>query len=372
MALKQLFDHALDKVNGAKAVRYALAQINHDIPTQIIAVGKAASAMASGAWQYYKISIPTLLVSKYNHIDKDWFVAPKVTCIESAHPIPDENSLKAGEAILNTVKSLNEKDTLLLLVSGGASALAEHLRAGVDLQQLEQLNQDMLASGADIEAINQQRSELSLIKAGQLLTHFNGLSVDVLAISDVPEDNIAVIGSGIGSIQQVTKTNANTQIVGSNAMARQAIVNAAKFEHFTVRANQNNLFGPIEQVANDIAEQLINGQSGIYVFGGEPNIKLPAKPGIGGRAQSLALMLALAIKDHGNIEILVAGTDGSDGPTDATGAIVSADTVKDAEKEAQSAIDKANAYEFLVKRDALLYTGPTGTNVMDVVIAKVS
>lgn len=373
MALKQLFDHAVDSVCGASAVQNALAQINHCNPAQIIAVGKAASAMASGAWQHYKTSIPTLIISKYQHIDSDWYDCSKATCIEAGHPLPDHNSLRGGFHLLDCVSRVPNDASLLLLVSGGASALVEHLVPGADLTLLVDTNKKLLASGADIATVNAKRKALSLIKNGRLLSYFNGHLVDVLAISDVPEDDINVIGSGIASTWLVKKAHTHVQIIACNRLARDAIEEQAIAFELTVQCNRAALFGEIEQVAKDIAFELIEGQknakTGIYIYGGEPTLILPDKHGIGGRAQHLALLLAMHIKDCEDIEILVAGTDGSDGPTDATGAIVNCASVTGKEQQALNALEIANSHEFLTEQAALLKTGPTGTNVMDILIA---
>ena len=114
-----------------------------------------------------------------------------------------------------------------------------------------------------------------------------------------------------------------------------------------------------------------SGKGGIYIYGGEPTFTLPANHGVGGRAQHLALLLALYIKTFDDIEILVAGTDGSDGPTDATGAMVDSKTILGKELQAKEAIENANSYEFLAAQSALLKIGPTGTNVADILIALV-
>lgn len=375
MALKQLFDHAIDSVCGSIRVQQVLEETNHSHPTQIVAIGKAASAMASGAWLYYKTAIPTLIISKYHHIDCDWFHCKKTTCIESGHPLPDENSLRAGSLLVNTVASMPEDGRLLMLVSGGASALAEHLMPDVGLDTLAKLNEQLLKSGEDIESINAQRKALSLIKNGRLLSYFKGRLVDVLAIADVPHDDINVIGSGVASTWLVKKADAHVQIIANNTLACQAAKSQATALGYPVYCDESRLYGQVEQVARTIADELIaareSGKGGIYIYGGEPTFTLPANHGVGGRAQHLALLIALYIKAHDDIEILVAGTDGSDGPTDATGAMVDSKTVLGKAQQAKKAIENANSYEFLAAQSALLKTGPTGTNVADILIALV-
>ena len=274
-----------------------------------------------------------------------------------------------------TVANMPEDGRLLMLVSGGASALAEHLMPDVGLDTLAKFNEQLLKSGEDIESINTKRKALSLIKNGRLLSYFKGSLVDVLAISDVPQDDINVIGSGVASTWLVKKADAHVQIIANNTLACQAAKLQATALGYPVYCDESRLYGQIEQVAQSIADELIaaseSGKGGIYIYGGEPTFTLPANHGIGGRAQHLALLLALYIKAHDDIEILVAGTDGSDGPTDATGAMVDSKTVLGKELQAKEAIENANSYEFLAAQSVLLKTGPTGTNVADILIALV-
>jgi hydroxypyruvate reductase len=256
---------------------------------------------------------------------------------------------------------------LLMLVSGGASALAEALPEGMVLEELQAKSDEWIRNGLNIAQINANRKKLSQIKGGKLLQQFKGAAVTVLAISDVEGDSIETIGSGIGSAR-LCPLPAQTRIIASNAIAREAAVATADALGLPLRINRESLYADVFELAPEIAAELSQGEPGVYFWGGEPTIMLPENPGQGGRNQSLALALAQEIRGHENITILVAGTDGTDGPTDAAGGMVDGFTADDP-TQLQSALERADAGPYLARRDALFTTGPTRTNVMDLVIA---
>ena len=369
--LIEIFEASVQQVAGFNACYQHVKQetfFNDGFqPDLILAVGKAASGMCAGALSGLQQPCPALVVTKYQHTDPQVLNFENVKVIESAHPVPDENSLLAGAALIEAAASLSDDSQLLLLVSGGASALAESLPAETSLEQWQQLTDQMLSRGYNIGQINSIRKETSLIKDGKLLTHFKGKQVKVLAISDVEGDSISVIGSGIGDTE---RANCTTQIdlIATNAIAREAAAAHAQTLGYKVLTNTENMYQDVYEVAAQIAEQLLSAKPGAYIFGGEPTVVLPENPGSGGRNQSLALALAIAAKGRDDIHILVAGTDGSDGPTDAAGGIINGNTVEDTER-AQHFLDRADAGTFLRQQQAIYITGPTNTNVMDLVIA---
>ena len=365
--LISLFDGAIEAVSGKQAVINALGQHDDFKPTQIVAIGKAASAMASGALQQLR-PVKTLVITKYGH-GKAELDLNHVSTLEAAHPIPDKNSLLAGKQLLQTVNALDKNDCLLLLVSGGASAVAECLPQDVSLAQWQTLTKDMIASGKTIAQINQKRKAVSLIKDGKLLQDYKGRQVLVLLISDVQGDDIGTIGSGIGDCKRV-KAACETRFIATNKIARQAVVDSAKRAGHEVIVNEESLYDDVYRVSQRIGSLLLEGKKGLYVFGGEPTIKLPANPGNGGRNQSLALALAGEIAGRDNITIMVAGTDGTDGPTDAAGAVVDGSTFKHL-SDARLALEQANAGDYLRRSGDIFISGPTGTNVMDLVIGLV-
>lgn len=357
-SLIQLWQTGVRVVRGEEAVAASLTTDQIAPPNQILAVGKAATAMARAALRLYP-GTPCLIVTKYGHADA---APPGATVIESAHPVPDENSLAAGQACLDTIRACPDGSHLLVLVSGGASALAESLPTGVSLEDLATETQRLLASGADIHAINARRKEISQIKGGKLLAQCAARQVTTLAISDVEGDALSVIGSGIGDAPPQARFAFDARIIASNARARAAIEAAA--DHVIV-SNTETLYDDVNTLAPRMGQTLREGPPGLYICGGEPTVVLPPDPGQGGRNMALGLALAHEIEGQ-PIALLVAGTDGTDGPTDAAGAYVTGQTWQ---PDAASALAAANAYPWLDRHGALFKSGPTGTNVMDLALA---
>ncbi|WP_299982169.1 glycerate kinase [uncultured Ruegeria sp.] len=358
--VQEIWRKGVSAVDGYRATMEAVQSIEQ--PDQILAVGKAAGAMARAAAEHFE-TVPTLVVTKDGHGDG---LPSHVAVIEASHPVPDARSLAGGQALREAVENMEPDGRLLLMVSGGASALAEDLVPGKTLDDLAILNQRLLGSGLDIGAMNAERRKLSRIKAGGLLSRFPGRAVSVLAISDVPGDDLGVIGSGIGSLPETSKFAASTSIIASNAHARSAAASAAIQAGYQVLANEEALHDDYLTVASEIGRRLRDMPRGVMVFGGEPTVVLPERPGRGGRNQALALALAREIAGQPGLTVIVGGTDGTDGPTDAAGAIVNGETWSE---EALAYLDNADSGSFLDKARALLITGPTGTNVMDLLIA---
>ena len=360
--LTQLFDTGVAAVRGDAAVSRALAEEGIALPDQIIAVGKAATAMASAAHRMYP-DTPLLIVTKYGHAAD---APPTAEVIEAAHPVLDDNSLLGGARLLEVINAMPAGSHLLMLVSGGASALAEAPVEGLDLEGLKRRTTQMLGSGADIHAMNKVRKTLSRIKGGKLLAAFGGAVVTTYAISDVEGDTLSVIGSGIGDAPTDAPFTFAPRIVASNAIAREAVARAAGALSLPVQTNAEALYDDIETLGPRLAAALISGPPGLYIWGGEPTVVLPENPGQGGRNQALGLIIAREIAGHAGLHVLVAGTDGTDGPTDAAGALVDGTTWQ---PSGTDALARADAGRWLDELGALLKTGPTGTNVMDLVIA---
>lgn len=368
--ITKIWYEAVNHVKGEKAVQTVLENTSIPRPDQILAIGKAAPSMMKAAITHYqseKTAINGLVITKYNHSED---LAPLINQYECGHPIPDENSLQAGQAALNLITSMQEDTRLLLLISGGASSVAEVLKEGIELKDLLTLNTELLKSGADIETINTKRKALSEIKGGKLLANFKGKSAHVLAISDVPNGNLEILGSGIGSGHLINKkqTNYKSLLAATNETARQKAEMFAKQSGLEVIENSECLYDDIIPLSEALSERLKNGPNGIYIWGGEPTVKLPENPGEGGRNQALGLLLAKQISGESNIAILIAGTDGTDGPTKAAGALIDGTTFN-YDDTALKAIKNANATPYLKSQNALFTSGPTGTNVMDLIIA---
>ena len=390
LILVDLFASALQAANGKNAIEKQLLEHPLDGDIAVVSIGKAATSMMLGAQNILKDQIQSaLVVTKKEYGDKllAW------PCIEAGHPIPNENSLKAGQRLLNFLANIPENTQLLTLISGGASSLVEVLPDNMSLSDLQKMNQWLLSSGLDIHAMNRIRQSVSLIKGGKALQALSINNVTQLLISDVRYDNPEIIGSGlfVGSknnkslpdklpkwlepfIQsQVApvKIDVETQVVANNELACQSVIDKAKQDGHDVFYHGQDLYGDVFDVAEKIAEELKQATSGIHLWGGEPTIELPKIQGRGGRNQSLALALACEIENSTDITILVSATDGNDGPTDDAGAILDGKTLQRAGslEQAKEHLLKADAGTFLAEAGSLLSTGPTGTNVMDLVIA---
>ncbi len=367
--LIKCFNAGIAAVSGHDAVVKTLAKNSRFVPDLILSVGKAASEMCLGGLEVIGQNTRAIVVTKYGHAPDTLQARPNIRVIEAGHPLPDQNSIRAGRLLLEAVSAQPADSNLLLLVSGGASALAESLPEDTSLNQWQQRTKEWLAAGMNIAQINLQRKAISKIKDGHLLKNFAGKNVIVCAISDVQGDSIATIGSGIGDPKR-TRACAEVKLVATNKMARDAIGIQATLAGYEVIQNTESLYYDVFALSAKIGAFLRNACSGIYIWGGEPTIQLPPDPGNGGRNQSLALALAKEIHGLSNISVLVAGTDGTDGPTDAAGAVIDGKTFRHTER-AQTALDQANAGEYLRSVNNIFITGPTGTNVMDLVIALV-
>ncbi len=397
--IESLWRAGVAAVHGEYVVRKALREEGVGEIDYLAAVGKAAMAMCQGADGFLSAQSRGLLITKYNHIHEPDHLRKNIQVIESAHPVPDGNSLLAGRQLLDFVESIPETGSLVMLVSGGASALAELLPANTGLDELQQVTQKLIADGYGIDRINQFRCRLSRIKGGRLLRNFRGRRVITYAISDVPDDDIRVIGSGIGSDQPIPgddirfpesirpifdKAGETRQppvtaagfdyrgrVIASNRLARNAVEEQAARQGYQVIVNEdlnrNQSSQEIGQTAKIISDQLVNqDRKGVCIWGGEPTIHLPEHPGRGGRNQHLALLLARAISGMDHVAVIVAGTDGTDGPTPDAGAIVDGRTWS---ADARQALENADSGTFLKSRGALFRCGPTGANVMDLVVA---
>jgi len=354
-----LWHAGVTAVRGDVAVARAIADGLVPGPDCIIAAGKAAVAMATPTCDTWP-DVPCLIVTKYDHADD----APSHALVmEAAHPVPDAASIAAGHALQDWVAACGPGSHLLMLVSGGASALAEVPLDGLNLAELMDSTNVLLASGATIAAMNMHRTSRSQIKGGKLLAGFAGARVTTLALSDVEGDALATIGSGIGDAPQERAFDFHQHIVASNTIARDAVAAASALP---VTRNSETLYGDVTELVPRLSVQLHAAPPGVMILGGEPVVSLPPDPGKGGRNMALALSLAREIAGVEGLHILVGGTDGTDGPTDAAGALVDGATWDDSGADA---LARADAYPWLAAHGALIRTGPTGTNVADLLIA---
>lgn len=394
--LYELFQAGLAAVDGQHCVADYLSRNPLHLPVSVVALGKAACAMTRGAMEILGSQLVSgLVITKTGHGDEQLAREPRLRCIEAGHPLPNRDSLLAGDALCQFLQTEPDTSGLLFLISGGASSLVEVLPDDLQLHQLQRANQWLIGSGLPIDEINRIRQTLSLIKGGGLLAYVKGRPTTVLLISDVPGDDPGIIGSGLlmpaerlpetASLPEWLSRPASPpmpdrrlpdtvqhHIIATNKMALQAAADRGRALGYAVTVMETPLAGDAQLAGQAIASQLQRLPDGIYLWGGETTVMLPAITGMGGRNQHLALSAALALAAHEDIVILAAGTDGSDGPTDYSGAIVDAGTLERGQVkglDAGNCLQQADSGGYLAASGDLLQTGPTGTNVMDMVIA---
>ncbi len=395
--LLTIFQAALNRVEGRSCVREALREESGAV--SLVALGKAAQSMTLGALDALGDRVlDGLAISKAGHLDASLLAARGIHCLEGGHPVPDQSSLRAGRELVKFIQSRPQDRHLLFLISGGTSGLVEWLREGVELESLQRVNQWLLGSGLPIDSMNRVRKSLSLIKGGGLIPLLQGRSARVLLISDVPGDEPRVIGSGLlvagteaESLDDMSlpdwlrallpetprpaagmPDNIRISIVASLADAREAAADKARELGYPVTLNRAHLGGDVTVVGRRLAYELGDAWPGLYIWGGEPTVRLPEHPGRGGRNQHLALLVASQIAGRRDICFLAAGTDGGDGPGKDAGAIVDGGSVGRGSRvlgvDPEVCLEQADSGRFLEASGDLIQTGPTGTNVMDLMI----
>jgi len=398
--IQLVFDRALRAVHGRAAVAAALRRSPIAGRVVLIAVGKAAEAMAEGAHDVlgHRIS-GGLVVSKAGHLLPDKLSGMGLVALVGGHPVPTEGSLEAGRQVLQIIAAADDAATLLLLISGGTSSLLEVPAGWLGLPELERLNEWLLGSGLPIAAMNRVRKAVSRIKGGGLLRYLPGQKTRALAISDVPGDDPGVIGSGLlvpepdlaGSLRELDlptwlrawvdagladrsesrRTGPGIELIATLSMAKHAAAEAGKGLGLAVYLHERFVEGDAAERGRALAHQLISGPPGLHVWGGETTVHLPERPGRGGRNTHLALAAALELAGRGDCYLLSAGTDGTDGPTEDAGALVDGGTVERASLDgfdAPEALRRADSGSALEASGDLIQTGPTGTNVMDLML----
>ena len=375
MLLKELLQAGLARVEGRRCVREALLarfRAPDDPPVWAAAIGKAACSMALGAVDALGPALERMLViTKSGHLAPELLSRPGVEAYESSHPVPDERSLTAGARLLEWVDGLPASVLPLFLISGGASSLVEVLEPGVSIAQLEQLSVRGLAAGIAIGELNAQRARLSRIKGGRLASRLRGRAARALFISDVPDDDPAVIGSGLLGPTVAGADCIERQVIASVSEAMEGVAMEALQRGLTVERVQQRFAGEAAGLAARFAHELLMGNTQVRIWGGESTVRLPLHPGRGGRNQHLALAAARFLPDYPQLLLLAVGTDGTDGPTDAAGGLVDAATCERlacAGLDPDDCLSRADSATALAAADALVRTGPTGTNVADLVI----
>jgi len=391
--LVHLYETAVDTVDGRRLVQQWCRENPSAAYTHCVAIGKAASAMLQGALDSRHTINSALLITTRERVTRELKRNKRVSIVESAHPVPDQSSLDAGDALLKYLHAVPQQSPLLVLVSGGASSLVEVPVDGVSLSRLQQINRYLLASGKDIHLMNAWRKRFSKIKGGGLLHYVQHLQCTQLIISDVQDNDAAIIGSGLlvqsederhdddywlhSQLQDVVQhTEINrpvmTHLIGTNQMALRAAADEAGYHGLDHHLHEEFICGDAIEQGRAIGEFLCHAPAGVHVWGGETTVELPDNPGLGGRNQSMALSLAATIEGIEELSVLVAGTDGIDGNTPCAGAVVSGNSMRQIRQmgfDAGAELSKANAGMVLMAIDELFKPGPTNTNVMDIVIA---
>ncbi|MFV1993528.1 MAG: glycerate kinase [Acidiferrobacterales bacterium] len=398
--LLTIYQSALQAVAGAARVRDYLLENKITGPCYVIAIGKAACAMTSGAREVLDQQIvDALIISKPGYIQElPWPV------LEAGHPVPDEKSLFAGKQLLAFIADIPESAAVLFLLSGGASALVEVLAPGLTLQDLQTVNSWLLGSGLDIKACNTVRKNMSQIKQGRLAKLLAPRRVTNLVISDVADDDLSVIGSGLliaenenADLQQsilsslpveisnklktnvsapgagdVCFCNVDTKVIANNGLALRAASACAEKLGYRVKLSDQYLENESHETGRKLARKVINAKNNeLFIWGGETYVKLPGKTGRGGRCQAMALSAARELTGHDNILLLCAATDGSDGPGTDAGALVDGGTLTRGHEtglDENKYLERADAGSFLEVCGDLISTGATGTNVADIVL----
>ena len=390
----------------------------------LAAVGKAAVPMSRAAVEVLGKRVKGgVVVTKYGHSAGCSF-PEAIRVFESGHPVPDAAGIAAAQAVNDLVAGLTERSALLVLVSGGASALLPLPEPGLTLEELQTLTGQLLRSGAAIQEINALRKHLDRLKGGKLARLAAPHPTAALILSDVVGDPLDAIASGPtvadpttfadcwqilqrysleeaipGSIAAHLRAGLDGRqaetpkpgealfaglvntIVGSNRLAAEAAAAEAARLGYRPLVLSTFIEGEARE-AGRLAAALVKGvrfenaplpPPACLIWGGETTVTIRGQ-GRGGRNQELALSAALSLEGVAEAEIMALATDGSDGPTDAAGAIVDGETAARARRlglDPRRALAENDSYPLLEAAGALMITGPTGTNVNDLLVALV-
>jgi glycerate-2-kinase len=425
--LEEIFREALAAVDAGAAVGRAVtdaagrvAIAGRPLPPEgrvvLLAVGKAAAGMAAAfEARAGRVVARGLAVTREGH------GAPleRTRLLEAAHPVPDARSEGAAREALDLVERMAPQEILCVLLSGGASSLLACPAEGLSLEDLAETTRALLESGAEIEELNAVRKHLSAVSGGRLARRASARRVEVLAISDVPGDRLDVIGSGPfaadpttyagalavlsarGVVERVPESvrrhlesgargereetvapgdralaRVRTTVLASNRTAVEAARRAALRRGLTTRVVSPPLAGEAREAGRALVALARDGRRPeplCLVAGGETAVTVRG-PGSGGRSQELALAAALDLDGGAPTALLAAGTDGSDGPTDAAGAYADEGTVARGHRagvDGREALRDNDSHGFFAAEGGLFVTGPTGTNVMDLALLRV-
>lgn len=433
----QLQQAALAAVDPAEAVYKHVSRVGDQILVAdcsynlrefdrvlLIGAGKAAMPMADAVSEVLRDRLSGgVIITKYHHVDR--LLPDQIRVHEAGHPVPDQHSVDATRDLAALLNQATPHDLIFCVISGGGSALLTLPAEGISLDDLQATTQLLLRAGATIHEINTLRKHLDSVKGGGLARLAHGAPIVTLILSDVIGDDLSVIASGptvpdpstfvaawqiveqldladqlppavcvrlrrgaAGEIADTPKpgdplfTKVQTVIIGSNAQAAQAAEKAArqlKLNPLLLTTQAQGEAREVAKVAAAIAQEIARYNRPVpkpacVILGGETTVTLKGR-GLGGRNQEIALAAAIAIDGLPTTLIAALGTDGTDGPTDAAGAIATGETIGRARSiglKAQTHLAGNDAYHFFQLLGDLIITGPTGTNVNDLLFILVA
>ena len=419
--LARCFAAALARVDAEAAVRRAIARdgsslslagepVPEGASLHVIAAGKAAAAMARALEDAAGDRIAGGIA-----VTRDGGELPlrRLPLRSGGHPVPDARSAEAGAAVLAAAAAATPSDWLVVLLSGGASALLARPLPGLSLADLQATTSALLASGAPIEELNAVRKHLTAVSGGRLAQATRAARIAVLAVSDVLGDDPAVIGSGPCSADPTRYADAlavlarrglrggvpaavvahleagargerpesakpgdpalagvSTRVLASNRDALAAACTAARAEGVAALVLTGALRGEARVAGArlaGLARAAAPRRPTLVAAGGETTVTVRG-PGRGGRCQELALAAALGLAGFERATLLAAGTDGSDGPTDAAGGYADGGTLARSPLDAEGALASNDSHRFLASAGDLFRTGPTRTNALDLAL----
>lgn len=432
---RRILDAALRAVDAGRAVRRSMESAGDRLRigdrlfdlgrvdrVMVLGAGKASASMAGAVEEMLGDRIGSgLVVTKYGYVA----ALRRIELCEAGHPVPDEAGERAAEKILAMARGAGENDLLICLISGGGSALLPLPVRPIALEEKQAATTLLLRSGATIDEMNAVRKHISRIKGGRLAEAAAPAHIATLMLSDVIGDRLDVIASGPtvpdestfgdslevvsryhlagelpppvvahlrrgarGEIRETPKPGdplfdrTCNLVVGNNADGLMAAREEASGLGYHAQIVSSTVQGEARDVAREhVALARRVRQTGAparppccLISGGETTVTVRGR-GKGGRNQEFALAAAIAMQGMEGVVVLSAGTDGTDGPTDAAGALADGRTVERARgrgMDAEAALEENDSYAFFSALDDLVMTGPTNTNVMDIQLVLVA